>query len=337
MKAAVATVLGPVERNPLSITEIETPRPGRGQVLIEVVSCGVCRSNLHMIEGDWAPGTPSRLPIVPGHEVVGVVAEVGHDVTDFSVGDRVGVQPIFSTCRVCDYCVSGREQLCPFKQVTGETVDGGYAEFMLADAAFTYRIPDGLDLIAAAPLLCPGLTAYGSVLKAQLSPGKKVAVFGVGGVGHLVLQLAGLTGADVYAVSRGSDHLALADEIGAIPVSASQSDPVAWLTRRGGMDSSIVFAPSTAVLAQAVQATKPGGVIVVGADGEIGAVPFAQEKTVVGSVLGTRQQMREVLELAAQGKVRAHCEQFPLEEANEALLRLKQGRVRGRAVLVPGR
>lgn len=335
MKAAILKSWGPIETNPLVLTEIPIPTPGPGQILIKVTACGVCRSNLHMIEGDWAPNNPAQFPMVPGHEVVGTVAEVGAGVADLKLGQRVGVQPIFSTCRSCEFCVSGREQLCQAKEVTGETVHGGYAEYMLAEADFTYPLPDGLSDVDAAPLLCPGLTAYGSVSKARLAPGKKVAVFGIGGVGHLVLQMAALHGADVYAVTRGSAHQQLAEEIGATVVDASRQDPVEWFARRGGVDSSIVFAPSSAVLAQAVEATKPGGIIVVGADGDVGPLPFAQEKTVVGSVLGTRQQMREVLELAAAGKIRAHCESFPLSEANEALTRLKQGRIRGRAVLVP--
>jgi len=334
MKAAVLKSLGPVSNASLQLVDVMTPTPARGQVLIKVLACGVCRSNLHMIEGDWAPNTPARLPIIPGHEVVGEIVELGPEVAWLSVGDRVGVQPIFSTCGRCDYCVTGREQLCGAKQVTGETVDGGYAEYMLAEAAYAYVLPAGLSDLEAAPLFCPGITAFASASKARLEPGMSVAVFGVGGVGHLVIQMAGLWGTRVSAVSGSQIHQELAEELGAAVIDAHR-DPVGVLLRRGGVDASIVFAPSSIAVAQAVAVTRRGGTIVVGVHAEVGALPFDQEKTVVGSLLGTRRQMREVLELADAGKIRTECEAFPLEGAVEALVRLKRGKVRGRAVIAP--
>lgn len=334
MRAAVLHTLTAIENGPLAMRDVPDPEPGLGQVVLQVAACGVCRSNLSMIEGDWASGgTPSHLPIIPGHEVVGTVAAVGDGVEHLAVGDRVGVQPLWSTCGYCEFCLSGREQLCQTKQITGETVDGGFAELMLATAAHTHPLPDGLAFEEAAPLFCPGITAYGAVTKAGLGPGKSVAVFGVGGVGHIVLQLAGLWGARVYAVSRGAEHLALAGELGAVAVDASAADPAKVLQEAGGVDAAIVFAPSDAVVAQAVQATKPGGVIVLGVFAGIGDVPFPLEKTVVGSLLGTRQQMREVLDLAAAGKIKAHCDVYGLEDAQAALTALKRGEVRARAVL----
>jgi propanol-preferring alcohol dehydrogenase len=303
---------------------------------MKVSACGVCRSNLHMIEGDWMDGgVPSKLPIVPGHEVVGTVAEVGEGVTDLQEGDRIGVQPLWSTCGHCRYCLSGLDHLCQSKEITGETLDGGYAEYMLATAAHAHKVPDALGDAEAAPLFCPGITAYGSVTKADLGPGKRVAVFGVGGVGHMVIQFAALTGADVIAVSRGAEHLELAREIGAVEtINSAEVDPGEVLAEQGGVDASIVFAPSDAAVAQAIRGTRPGGTVVIGVNAEVGALPFAEEKTVVGSLLGTRQQMREVLEIAAAGKVRAQCEEYPLEQAGEALQRLKEGKIRARAVLV---
>jgi alcohol dehydrogenase, propanol-preferring len=335
MKAMALESMRPIEDGPLRLTERDEPTPAEGQVLLRVVSCGVCRSNLHMVEGDWADGgTPSFLPIIPGHEVVGTVAALGEGVREFAVGDRVGVQPLWSTCGHCDYCVGGRDHLCQSKHITGESVDGGYAEYMLATARHTYLLPDQLDFADAAPLFCPGITAYGSTLKAAPVPGRRVAVFGIGGVGHMVLQMAGLYGADLYAVSRGREHLALAEELGAVGIDASQGDAGETLTKRGGMDASIVFAPSARVIEQAIRATRPGGTIVLGVNAPLGEVPFAEEKTVVGSLLGTRQQMREVLRLAAEGKIRAQCEPYPLAEATEALVQLKRGEVRARAVLM---
>ncbi|MHB1614393.1 MAG: alcohol dehydrogenase catalytic domain-containing protein [Actinomycetes bacterium] len=335
MRAIVLDRHAPIEQGPLRMADVDKPRPGRGQVVVKVGAVGVCRSNLHMIEGDW-PGVPPRFPMIPGHEVAGRIEEVGEGVGWLRVGDRVGAQPIWSTCGHCEYCLTGRDNLCRSKEITGETVDGGYAEYMLATAAHTYLLPDSIDDVEAAPLFCPGITAYGSVLKADLGPGKRVSVFGIGGVGHLVLQMARLYGADVVAVSRGTTHLSLAEELGAVRmIDASRSDPGEELARSGGVDASIVFAPSSASVAQAVQGTKPGGTVVIGVNAEIGRLPFAEEKTVVGSLLGTRQQMREVLVMAGAGKIRAVCESHPLEEAQETLARLKRGEIRGRAVLTP--
>jgi len=335
MKAVVLDSLRPIEQGPLVVREVERPTAGTGQVVIEVAACGVCRSNLHMIEGDWASGgTPSHTPIIPGHEVVGTVSEIGSNVEHLAVGDRVGVMPLWSTCGHCEFCVAGLDHLCQSKHITGETVDGGYAEYMLATAAHTYQLPDSIAFGDAAPLFCPGITAYGSVTKARLTPGMKVAAFGIGGVGHLVLQMAGLFGADVFAVSRGRGHLELAEELGATGIDASASDPVDALQRVGGVDASIVFAPSDAVVEQAIRATRPGGTVVLGINADIGAVPFAQEKVVVGSLLGTRQQMREVLKLAADGKIRAECQPFALVDATQALTALKRGEIRARSVLL---
>lgn len=336
MKAFVLSTPAPIEDGPLELVERERPRPGPGQVVMRVAACGVCHSNLHMIEGDWlAAGIPSTLPIIPGHEVVGTVEQVGEGVAELAAGDRIGVQPIWTTCGSCEFCLSGREHLCQTKEIAGETLDGGYAEYMLADAAHAYPLPDGLDFAEAAPLFCPGITGLGSVLKVGAMPGKTVAVFGVGGVGHMVIQFARLFGADVVAVSRSREHLALAEEVGASRVVLSTNgDAGETLARMGGVDASIVFAPSNASLEQAIRGTKPGGTIVTGVNCEVGAFPFASEKALVGSILGSREQMRTVLRLAAAGKVRAVAETFPLEEAAMALARLKAGEIRGRAVLV---
>lgn len=336
MRAVVLEAPGPVEGGPVRLVERPDPRPGPGQVVIEVTACGVCRSNLHMIEGDWVShGVPAFVPIVPGHEVVGRVAEVGDGVEWLRPGDRVGVQPLWSTCGRCRYCLSGREQLCPAKEITGESVDGGYAQRMLATAAHAHPVPDGLDDVEAAPLFCPGVTAYNAVGKAGLRPGTSVAVFGIGGVGHMVLQFAALSGAEVFAVARGRAHLELAEELGSRPVDDAAGQALETLLAAGGVDAAIVFAPSDEVLERAVAATRPGGTVVLGVHARVGELPFFHEKRLVGSVIGSRQQMRDVLSLAAAGKVRARCEAFPLGDAAAILTRLKSGEVRARAVLVP--
>ena len=334
MQAMLLDKAAKIDAHPLDYRALATPSPGPGELVMRVTACGVCRSNLHMVEGDWLEnGVPSKFPIVPGHEVVGRVESVGPDVTTFEPGDRVGVQPLWSTCMHCEYCLTAREMLCQSKKITGEDVDGGYAEFMLAKEAHTYAVPDELSDAEAAPLFCPGITAYGAVGNARLAPGKTVALFGVGGVGHMVLQFARLAGADTIAVARGKNHLDLAAELGATPLDSTNEDVAATLKARGGVDATIVFAPSSAVVETALAATKPGGIVVIGVHSSIGRFLFYEGKTIVGSLLGSRQQMREVLQLAAAGKVKAHVATYPLSDAERALADLKGGGVRARAVL----
>lgn len=334
MKAMVLGDVGPAESEPLSWRDVADPVPGQGQVVIRVSACGVCRSNLHMIEGDWLPATPASFPIVPGHEVVGTVTAVGPGVSGVVTGDRVGVQPIWSTCGRCRFCLSGREQLCRQRQITGETRDGGYAEQMLADAAYTYPIPDGLTDAETAPLLCPGITAYGAVKKAGLSPGQQVGVIGVGGVGHMVIQLARLSGADVYAITRSRLRQEVAEEAGALQ-SYSLHGSGGNALPDAALDSVIVFAPSAEAVTEAMRVTRPGARIILGVAQPVGTLDIGDEKTVVGTVLGNRWEMQEVLGLAAARKIKAIHSCFPLEQANKALTQLKAGEIRGRAVLMP--
>jgi propanol-preferring alcohol dehydrogenase len=287
-----------------------------------------------MIEGDWLPDNPGFTPIVPGHELVGTVATLGPGVTSFAVGDRVGVMPLWSTCMRCEFCLTGREQLCQTKLITGETVHGGYAEYMLSVADHTYAVPDTLSDAEAAPLFCPGITAYGSVAKARLSPTRSVAVFGIGGVGHVVLQMAALFGGEVIAVSRSQEHRDLALEVGATRVvNPADGQAGELIARQGGVDAAIVFAPSDTSVREALTAVKPGGSVIVGVNSHLGALPFADEKTVVGSLLGSRFEMQEVLRLAAERKLQTVVETYDLDQAADVLRRLKDGKVRARAVL----
>jgi len=323
----------PLSEGPLAWREVATPEPGPGELRLKVVACGVCRSNLHMIEGDWLDGgLPAISPIVPGHEVTGIVDAIGDGATGFEIGDRVGVQPLWWTCETCEYCTSGREQLCLQRRITGEMVDGGYAEYLISTAAHTYRVPAELDLVEAAPLFCPGITAYGAIEKLDLRPGSRVAVFGLGGVGHMAVQFARLRGAEVTAVARGRDHLEVARSLGAAQVvDASAVDPASALA--GTMDAAVVFAPSDEVAKQALTAVKRGGTVVLGVIASFGTITFAEGKTIVESILGSRAQMQEVLALAAAGKVRTVVDVFPLAEAPAVLGRLAEGGLRSRAVL----
>jgi len=335
MKAMVLESLAPLERSPVQLRERSEPTAGAGQIVIRVHACGVCRSQLHMIEGEWeSRGVPAMLPIIPGHEVVGTIVELGPGVEGLALGERVGAQPLWSCCGRCVYCLTAHENLCTNKEMAGETVDGGFAEYMLVNAEHLYRVPESLGDAEAAPLFCPGLAAYGAVVKAGLSPGASVAVFGVGGVGHLVVQLALLTGAEVTAIDRQSQHLELAEQLGAHRVvDASGGNVEKEFAVRGRVDAAIVFAPSDAVVRQAVAVLKPGGIAVLGVSAQVGEWSF-DEKRLVSTALGPRHQMHEVLQVAGEGKLRVFYEAFALEDAPVALARLKADTLQARAVLV---
>jgi len=328
----------PIETKPLKLTDISTPKFNNDEVLMKITACGVCRSNLHLIEGDWLKyGIPPKLPIIPGHEIVGIVEDVGSNVTIFAKGERIGIQPLYNACGHCDYCMTGREHLCDTRQITGDTEDGGYAEYIRVAANFAYKIPDGIDDLHAAPLFCPGVTAYRAVKQADLSPGKTVVIFGIGGVGHLALQIAKLYGAKVTAITRSKVHLDLASRLGADAViSPQEEDVVRSLQKIGFADSAIIFAPSKEAISQAIRSVKKGGTIVMGVFGSIGdEFMFVDEKVIKGSVIGSRKDMKEVLALAADGSIHVICEKYPLRDANGVLEKLKIGKVEARAVLVP--
>lgn len=337
MKAMLLYKPAPIETKPLRYEEVPIPTIGDGELLMKVKACGVCRSNLHMIEGDWIDmGVPAKLPIIPGHEVVGIIEEVGKGVKNLHVGERIGVQPLYDTCGECEYCLNGRENLCINAKITGETVDGGYAEYMKAVARHVYKIPDNLRDAEAAPLFCPGVTAFRAVKLSEANPGKIIGVFGVGGVGHLAIQFAKLSGAKVIAVSRNKDHLKIAEEVGAFQVvSPLEEDIVRTFKGLGFADASIVFAPSDDAIEQAIKVTKKGGIIVIGVRGNIRNFRFYTEHVIKGSVIGSRAEMQNVLKIASHGDVIVKVETHDLQEANEVLRKLKVNEVKGRAVLIP--
>jgi len=340
LRAAVLEKSMQIEDKPLKIEDIEKPEPGEGQVLLKIEACGVCRSNLHMIEGDWMKlGVPSRLPIIPGHEIVGKIEKIndGANTNHLKLGERVGVQPLFSTCGVCDYCVAGKEELCSNKKSTGETVNGGYAEYMIADSSHVYPVPENLKSIEAAPLFCPGVTAYSAVKKARLNPSDRVAVAGVGGVGQMVVQFASLYGSDVIAIDNVDSHLEASEKLGAsLSINTREKEDVAQeLSRLGGVDKAFVFVPNSRVASQVIKGTKAGGSIVMGVFAGIDEFPFPEEKTIIGSVIGSRELMREALQIAASGRIKMFTETHNLDRANETLKDLKDGGVVSRAVLVP--
>ena len=336
MKAMVLHKPAPVETVPLKYEDYPTPKPGRGEVLIKVISCGVCHSNLHMIEGDWVRmSVPAKLPIIPGHEIIGKITELGEGVESFREGEIVGAQPLWSACGHCDYCITGNEHLCNSVQITGETVDGGYAEYFLAKADYIYRIPENVDPEINSPLFCPGVTAYRASKLANLGPNKKVYVIGIGGVGHVALQTSKLFGSEVIAVSTSEAHAKLAEEMGADEVVMAKRDYSNLSEHFGKGDSVIVFSPNQKAIDAAVNIVKKQGTLVVGVFGNINDFRFTKEINIRGSVIGPRKDMREVLELASKGLIRLKVTKYKLQEANEVLKKLKDGEIIGRAVLLP--
>jgi len=330
MRAQVLHKVNLIEERPLVDEAVPEPTLRPEDVLINVKACGVCHSNLHMIEGEFLPaGFPGKLPIVPGHEISGAIEKVGENVGTWKVGQRVGVQVLYESCGRCEYCLTGRENLCPKLKSTGENVDGGYAEFIAAPSDFIYQVPENLGFEEAAPLFCPGVTAYRAVKRAGVRLGQKVAVLGIGGVGSMSVQFAQLAGGEVTAVDVTKEKLDLALELG-----AENAVLAGEFGKLGKFDVVMIHTPSQKAIDQAVKSVKPGGTILQAVFGNI-FVNFDQEYTVVSSVIGTRIDMLDALKFASERKVKVKWQAFKLEEANDVLLRLKKGEIVGRAVLVP--
>jgi len=337
MKAAVCEAFG----KPLRLKEVPTPSLGPGEVLVRVKGCGVCHSDLHLVDGDWASwGTP--LPIVPGHEVTGVVEEVGDGVESLSKGDRVGVPWMQYACGQCAPCKAGAEMLCASQRSTGVTVNGGYAEFVVAPAAFTHKIPGKLDLVDAAPLLCAGITVFAPLRRAGNLAGKTVAVAGMGGLGHLGVRMAAAMGAHVVAIIRGEGKAELARKMGAHEIIDSEKEKIGRaLSKMGGADLILLTGISAKLLEQCVPGIGPNGTLVVlAAIAENASILPAGlmtgQKRIMGSLIGTRDDMDAMLRFAADNDIRSVVERHPLSKVNDVLTKLRDGKVRLRAVLTPG-
>ena len=334
MKAYLCTRVGDIESGVMEYGVVPDPRPADNQVLIRIKACGVCHSNLHMIEGDFKVfGIPAKLPIIPGHEISGVVEEVGKDVKGFGVGDRVGVQVLYESCRTCEYCLSGNENLCLERKGTGESVDGGYAEYIVAPYDFIYSLPDNLGFEEAAPLFCPGVTAYRAVKRAGVRLGQRVAVIGVGGVGHMSLQFAKLAGAETAAIDRSNAQLSMARELGADHILLSEQVE-GFVKEKGKFDIVMVHAPSQKAVDQATKIVKRGGTILMAVLGQVN-IMFPEEIKIVQSVIGSRQDMKETLKIASTKKIKVKYTTYKLSEAEQVLTKLKRGQIVGRAVLTP--
>jgi len=315
---------------PLRTTVVVTPHPGPGQLLIHVHACAVCRTDLHIVDGEL---TQAKLPLIPGHEIVGKVAQLGDGVSQFKIGDRVGVPWLGWTCGTCSYCRNGQENLCDHGKFTGYTIDGGYAEYTVADQRFCLPMPGGYSDAEAAPLLCAGLIGYRSLVKA--GNGKRLGIYGFGAAAHIIAQVARYQQRDIYAFTRPGDEAAqqFAMSLGAVWAGGSNQTPPEKL------DAAVIFAPAGELIPQALQAVKKGGIVVCGGIhmSDIPSFPYSnlwEERTVTSVANLTRRDGAEFMALAPQVPVRAEVETFPLEAANEALHRLRSGKTTGAAVLM---
>ena len=339
MKAAVLPDFG----QPLSLEDVPVPEPREGEVLVQVEACGVCHSDLHVADGD-SPGfrAATKPRLILGHEVVGRVVRRGAGVTHLDEGQRVGVAWLHNACGQCEQCREGNENLCRNDAgVTGMTVDGGYAQFMRAVASHALPVPDVLSSQEAAPLFCAGVTTYRALRNAHAGPGQRIAVFGVGGLGHVAIQIARAMGGEVIALDVADDKLALAREMGAAhALNAADPQSLKTIRRMGGAHVAMVTAAAPAAYEAALKCLRPTGTLsVVGLPPEplrfAALALVSSEVRIVGSAVGTRQDVRDVLDLAAAGKVRCLVETRPLSQVNAVFEAMRGGRIHGRVVLDP--
>lgn len=334
MKAAVINNF----KEKLEIKQLEKPNIGSNDILVKIHACGVCHTDLHACHGDW-PAKP-KMPLVPGHEGVGEIVELGEQVKHLDLGDRVGIPWLFSACGYCDYCLNGDENLCLSQQNAGYSVDGSYAEFCKADADYVIKIPDGLSYVDAAPLFCAGVTTYKALKVSGAKPGEWVAIFGIGGLGHLAVQYAVAMGLNVVAVDTGADKLNLAKELGAtLCLDFKKDDVVAKvLEETGGVHASVCTAVSKSGFEQSYKVIRRGGkCVLVGLPSEDMPLPIFDTVlngvSVVGSIVGTRKDLVECLDFAARGKVKAITIEKSLEDINEIFDDMINGEITGRVVM----
>jgi len=333
MRAAVVHAFD----QPLRVEEVVKPEPGPGQVVVKMETCGLCHTDIHAAHGDW-PVKPHP-PFIPGHEGVGIVESVGAGVRGVAEGDRVAIPWLGYACGACEYCASGRETLCPNQQMSGYTVNGAYAEYALAEASFVGHVPQGLDPLDAAPLTCAGVTTYKAIKVSGARSSDLVAIFGVGGLGHLAVQYARIAGASVAAVDLVDSKLDLAKELGAEhTINAAIKDPAEAIQALGGADQAVALAVSPTACEQAFRSLKRGGTLVfVGlpADNYVRLPIFEtvlQGITVTGSIVGTRVDLAETFQLHAEGRTRVVRETRRLDEVNESFEQIEKGAVDGRLV-----
>lgn len=325
---------------PLSVEQVVRPQLAQGQIRVKVEASGLCHTDIHAMHGDW-PVKPEP-PFIPGHEGVGIVVEVGPGVTEVALGDRVAMPWLGYACGTCDYCISGRETLCESQENMGYSIDGGFGEEAVAFGRYVVKVPEGIDPFDAAPLTCAGVTTYKAVKVAGTRSSDLVAVFGVGGLGHLAIQYAAIAGGRVIAVDLTEEKLALARDLGAeFTVNAATTDPVEAIQALGGADQAIALAVSAKPFRQAYDALRRGGRLVfvaLPAENHVELPIFETVLngiTVVGSIVGTRTDLREVFELHSAGRTRVIRETRPLDQVNESMADVEAGRVAARIVLQP--
>jgi alcohol dehydrogenase, propanol-preferring len=329
MKACLLHAPAAIETNPLEYQEVSTPQPKSGEVLVRARACGVCRTDLHVIEGELPP---RKSPVIPGHQVVGVVESQGEKARRFGIGARVGVAWLHRTDGRCEYCRSGAENLCDNPLFTGYSVDGGYAEFIVAPEDFVYAIPEGFPDEQAAPLLCAGIIGFRSLRLSGIKAGGRLGFYGFGAAAHVAIQVALHWGVEVFASTRDARHQQLALELGAAWAGGTLDEPPKKL------DAAIVFAPAGEIVPAALKVLKKGGVLVLGGI-HMSPIPsfsydlLYQERVIRSVANNTRKDGEDFLRVAAEIPIRTHVEIFPLNEANRALNALKNDAISGAAVL----
>jgi propanol-preferring alcohol dehydrogenase len=320
-----------IERKPLQFDEVARPEPGSGQLLLQVKACGICHTDLHTVEGDIIP---PDYPITPGHQVVAQVAALGPQVGNWEVGQRVGIPWLYSACGVCDFCTRNEENLCESAQFTGFHADGGYAEYMLAEADYALPLPQELSDLNVAPLLCAGIIGYRSLHKAEVEEGDTLGLVGFGASAHLAIQVAHHWNCTVYVFTRSEGHRHLARELGAAWVGGSEDDAPTPL------DKAVIFAPASELVPIILKKLRPGGTLAINAIhmSPIPEMPYEtiyMERTLRSVANATYQDGVEFLRLAAEIPVQTTIKRYDLDQANEALMDLKESRIDGAGVLLP--
>ncbi len=336
MRAAVVTGFD----RPLEIKEIPIPEPGPGQIRVQIEASGLCHTDIHAARGDW-PVKP-KPPFIPGHESIGLVEKLGAGVTEHAIGQRVAIPWLGYACGICKYCVTGREMLCPAQLNTGYTIDGGHAEYAVAAARYAVRVPAGIDPAEAAPLACAGVTTFTAMKAAGVTPGDQVAIFGIGGLGHLALQYAQIFGGNTVAIDVTPEKLELAKQLGAThTVNSTAVNAVTLTDQVGEVDVAVVLAAHRRVLEQAYACLSPGGRLVLVSlpkDNTMSLPIFQTVRKgihVIGSIGGTRADLAEVFQLHAAGRTQVRYEVRKLDGINEAIADVLSSRVEARLVLVP--
>ncbi len=329
MKACLLNAPARIETNPLQFTDVPAPHPAKGEVLVRVQACGVCRTDLHVIEGELVP---RKSPVIPGHQVVGIVEKLGESSRRYAVGSRVGVAWLHRTDGVCEYCRRGEENLCDHPTFTGYSVNGGYAEFIVAPEDFVYAIPEGFTDEQAAPLLCAGIIGFRSLRLSGIKPGGRLGFYGFGAAAHIAIQVARHWNVTVYTSTRDARHRKLALDLGAAWAGGTLNAPPEKL------DAAIVFAPAGEIVPAALAALRKGGVLVLGGI-HMSPIPsfnydlLYQERMIRSVANNTRQDGEDFLRIAAEIPVRMHTQVYALSEASRALNALKNDAIEGAAVL----